>query len=135
MARVYTLHRPSQKLEARCPMCSATYVYNEGTVKGAEVDLPPHERAKGPKQACPGSGFTVKLRYQARPLNAAPEPENVPKDSDPFPFGIYKGASKTYGEVPAAYYDWMVGQPWSKRWPQVLAYIRANQKAIDKDLQ
>lgn len=133
MARTYTLHRMTQKLEARCPMCSATYVYDEGTVKGAQTDLPDHERAKGPKEKCPGSGLTVKLRYQARPLNA-PESRQVPADDEPFPFGRHKEQGHTFSQVPARDLDWMAGQPWIGRWPKVVAYIEANRAAIDKDL-
>jgi len=66
------------------------------------------------------------------PLDALP-PEEVPTDNDPFPFGKHKG--KPYGKVPAGYLDVLDGQKWLDEWPAVKAYIRANRKAIDKDLE
>lgn len=134
MAREYTLHRMPQRLEACCIFCAATWTYGEGEVKGAQIDLPEHDRKGKPGDKCPGSNYTVKLRYPAKMPEADEDQTPVPKDSDPFPYGAHKDAGRTYGQVPASYYDWLVGQAWAKRWPQVLAYIRANQKAIDKDL-
>lgn len=133
MARQYTLHSTPQTLEARCIFCPAVWTYGEGEVKGAQIDLPEHMRKNDDTKICPGSNYTVKLRYQARSVNQ-PEPEDVPKDSDLFPFGVHQRDGHTYGQVPADYYDWVQDQPWIKKWPKVLAYIQANKAAIEKDL-
>jgi hypothetical protein len=136
MAREYTLHRMPQRLEARCVFCAAAWTFGEGEVKGAQIDLPEHMRKNDDTKICPGSNYTVKLRYPAKMLDARDqEPaEDVPKDTDPFPFGCHKQAGHTYGQVPASWYDWFVGQEWSRRWPKVLAYIRSTQKALDKEM-
>jgi hypothetical protein len=135
MPRQYTLHDMPHQLEARCIFCGAVWLHGEHSIKGADIDLPAHDRTKeGKSGPCPGSGYTVKLRYPAKAIEATEDQTPAPKGSDPFPFGIHKGAGKTYDQVPAQYYDWLIGQPWAKRWPQVLAYIKANQSAIYKDL-
>lgn len=69
---------------------------------------------------------------------AGSDRESELKDTDNFPFGKHgpKGdMSCTMGEVPAAYFDWLLGQPWLKEWPAVAAYIEKNKKAIDQDLE
>lgn len=54
-------------------------------------------------------------------------------DDSRFPFGTHKG--KRMKEVPAAYLDWLEGQDWSKKWPDILAYIEENRSAINQELQ
>ena len=56
----------------------------------------------------------------------------VPTDDDPFPLNPHKG--KPYGSVPAKYLDWLRGQPWRANHPEVMAYIKANEKYIDLEL-
>lgn len=55
------------------------------------------------------------------------------KDKDPMPFGAHKG--KPMGEVPAEYLDYISGQDWLSKWPQVKAYIDHNRAVIDKELE
>ena len=55
------------------------------------------------------------------------------KDDDLFPFGKWKG--KRMDKVPASYLDWLADQDWIGSWPRVLAYIEANRKLIDDELE
>ncbi len=53
----------------------------------------------------------------------------APPDEDPFPFGKHgpNEGQKSYGEVPDSYYGWLSQEHWvSDRWPEVAAYIEAN---------
>lgn len=54
-------------------------------------------------------------------------------DDDLMPFGKHKG--EPIGEVSAEYLDWLHGQEWISKWPRILAYIEANRKLIDKELE
>ena len=54
-------------------------------------------------------------------------------DTYKMPFGDHKG--KEIGSVPASYLDWLVGQPWIKKWGRVYTYIKENREAIDKELE
>lgn len=54
-------------------------------------------------------------------------------DDCKFPFGLHKG--KRMKDVPSEYLDWMDGQPWSHKWPEVVDYIDRNRKAINLDLK
>lgn len=57
----------------------------------------------------------------------------VPQDTDPFPFGAHRG--KPYGTVPAGYLDFIIDKDWINKWPEVVAYINANRRIIDKELE
>ena len=57
----------------------------------------------------------------------------VLSDSDPFPFGKYKGTPME--KVPARYLDWLIDQPWISRWPAIEEYIERNRAVIDKELK
>ena len=50
-----------------------------------------------------------------------------------FPFGIYKG--KEFGDVPAEYLDYLHGQDWIEKWPEVLKFIENNRENIDSELE
>jgi len=54
-------------------------------------------------------------------------------DKDPMPFGCHKGIPMEH--VPASYLDWLMGQDWIDKWPQVVGYVTANRKVIDKELE
>ena len=54
-------------------------------------------------------------------------------DKDKMPFGEHKG--KLMKHVPASYLDWLDGQDWISKWPQVKAYIDHNRAVIDKELE
>jgi hypothetical protein len=60
-------------------------------------------------------------------------PNPVPDDKEEFPFGLHRGTP--IGKVPATYLDFIHGQPWIKSWPRVLAYIEANRKYLDIELE
>ena len=53
-------------------------------------------------------------------------------DTYRIPFGKYQG--KTIGAVPAQYLDWLSGQDWVKKWPEVLLYIKENRAHLDAEL-
>lgn len=55
------------------------------------------------------------------------------KDTDPMPFGAHKG--KQMQDVPAGYIDWLVGQTWIDKFPQIVEYVETNRSAIDKELE
>ena len=55
------------------------------------------------------------------------------KDTDLFPFGKNKGIPME--KVPASYLDWMIDQPWSSKYPDVVEYVERNRKAIDMELK
>lgn len=57
------------------------------------------------------------------------------EDSDPMPFGEHKG--KKMEDVPAQYLDWLRGQQWLYKYPQVKAYIEdpLTAKSIDYELK
>jgi len=48
------------------------------------------------------------------------------------PFGAHKG--KEMDDVPADYFDWLMGQPWIDKWSAVVDYIERNRQSINKDL-
>jgi hypothetical protein len=54
-------------------------------------------------------------------------------DGDLMPFGAHKG--KKMEDVPAHYLDWCSGQAWIDSWPQVKAYIEANETVIEQELR
>lgn len=54
-------------------------------------------------------------------------------DNQRMPFGAHKG--KPMGQVPAQYLDWLIDQPWIKKWPEVERYILQNKKVIDQELE
>lgn len=54
-------------------------------------------------------------------------------DNDPMPFGKFKGYPMK--RVPADYLDWLIGQPWINTHSRVEAYIVANKKLIDAELE
>lgn len=54
-------------------------------------------------------------------------------DESPFPFGKWKGVKMM--NVPSPYFDWLIGQDWSNRWPAVLDYVKRSRAAIDQDLE
>ena len=54
-------------------------------------------------------------------------------DEDLMPCGIH--SKKKMKDVPASYIDHIDGEAWIQKWPQVQAYITANRKLIDKELQ
>lgn len=56
-------------------------------------------------------------------------------DDDIFPFGKHREQGTRMKDVPASYLDWFDGQEWAHRWPGVVAYIEANRKYIDKELE
>lgn len=60
-------------------------------------------------------------------------PEIALRDDDPMPFGKHKDTQMD--EVPASYLDYIHGQDWIKKWPDVLAYIEENRDLIDLDLE
>lgn len=55
------------------------------------------------------------------------------EDSWIFPFGKHKGTP--IGEVPADYLDWLDGQDWIDKHPNIKAYIKRNRKVIDIELK
>ena len=55
------------------------------------------------------------------------------QDSDLFPFGKYKGTSMQ--KVPADYLDFIDGQDWIDKYPDVKDYIARNRKCIDIELK
>lgn len=56
----------------------------------------------------------------------------TPKDSDPFPFGKYKGVP--YEDVPASYLLWLGDQPWISDWLSVRLYIESNRKILEEEV-
>lgn len=54
-------------------------------------------------------------------------------DLDPMPFGEHKG--KPMMNVPSSYLDWLRGQKWIDKHPQVRDYIDRSWKAIQQDLK
>ena len=55
------------------------------------------------------------------------------QDSDLMPFGAYKG--KTMEKVPGQYLDYIHGQDWIKKYPDVLDYIERNRRVINIELK
>lgn len=55
------------------------------------------------------------------------------KDEDLMPFGRYVG--EKLKNVPAGYLDEIASQPWISKHPRLEAYIRANSRAISKELR
>lgn len=60
-------------------------------------------------------------------------PDAVPSDDEAFPFGMWKGTA--FKNVPASYLDKLMDMPWIDSWPRVVAYIEANRKVIDAELE
>lgn len=61
----------------------------------------------------------------------------VPCDTDQFPMGKYGPKStdpRCYGEVPAAYLNWLGDQSWISDWPFIKAYIAHNRNVIDFEI-
>lgn len=56
-------------------------------------------------------------------------------DDDIFPFGKYLQSATKMKDVPSSYLDWLSGQSWIGKWPQVEEYIARSRKAIDQDLR
>jgi hypothetical protein len=54
-------------------------------------------------------------------------------DDDPMPFGTFKRYPMK--RVPAWYLDWLIDQPWISSHARVEAYILANKKLIDAELE
>lgn len=55
------------------------------------------------------------------------------KDSDPFPFGKYKGVPMR--DVPASYFDWLRDWEGLPNFPRVEAYMDRNKAIIDGELE
>lgn len=55
------------------------------------------------------------------------------KDSDPFPFGNYRG--QRMDEVPASYLDHLRDANWLSNYPAVEEYIERCSAAIDQELE
>lgn len=49
------------------------------------------------------------------------------------PFGT-EHRGKHMDDVPGKYLDWAVGEPWIKKYPSVVAYVKANRSRIDSEL-
>jgi hypothetical protein len=56
------------------------------------------------------------------PLLPTPTARKQLTDTDPFPFGKYRG--RPVRDVPASYLTWLRSQHWLDDWPQVADYIR-----------
>jgi hypothetical protein len=54
-------------------------------------------------------------------------------DKDPMPFGAHKG--KPMEDVPASYLDWLMGQDWIDKWPQVVGYVENRRQTADDGRQ
>ena len=54
-------------------------------------------------------------------------------DNDLMPFGEHK--DKKMIDVPASYLDYIDGQPWIEKWPQVRDYIKENRSVINQELK
>lgn len=75
--------------------------------------------------------------FQTEAANKSSVTIEIPTDDDPFPFGKYgpNNEALTYGEVPSRHLDWLDSTDWITDWPAVKAYIDANRKYIDLDLE
>lgn len=49
------------------------------------------------------------------------------------PFGKHRG--KPMEDVPSKYLDWIIGEDWIEKWPDVKEYIMTNIDRIHKDLE
>lgn len=49
-------------------------------------------------------------------------------DKTPMPWGQHKG--KAMEDVPSDYLLWLLRQPWIRDWPDIHAYLVANQAAL-----
>lgn len=58
-----------------------------------------------------------------------PKPKRVKfTDQTPMPWGEHKGTPMK--DVPSSYLLWLFKQPWIRDWPDVHAYLVANQDAL-----
>ena len=66
------------------------------------------------------------------PSRMRDEPKPPLTDTDPMPFGRYKG--RKMQDVPGTYLGWLGEQDWIANWPLVKAYIIKSKKAIDWEI-